>query len=365
MDEHMRQEMGPIKKAWLKEGFDQKKREELYHRMIALRDTGMPIEEVLEHCYKVASEDGEKPKAKMALILEDVLAKKLDGSSLAEAFSAWLPTDDLMIIEAVQDSTYFSKGLLDYLVINEKKRKIKRTIIAGSIMPLIMISLTIGMAYYFGAVVVPMIEESMPSENWRGMALFLKGFGFFAQNMAIPIVLVVAAVVGVIVSLLPKWAGAGRTVADRFPIFSTYKVYTGISFLVALSSLTSSGVDVEDSLLKLKKRSNPYVRHRIDLIYANKMNGDNLGAAMHRSGTDWPDRTMNLSIKIFAETRDISSQLSRLATSWVDESQLKVTRNMAIVSFAGLILVFSVLLGFMGGTFSLNNQVTAAAGTNF
>ena len=358
----MDQKLNPLKKAYIKGDFDQKKREEFYHRMIALRDTGMPIEEILEQCLRVASEDGLKPKNKEAIILRDVLDKKLNGATLAEALSDWIPTEDVMIFEAVQDSRRFSESLLDYLHVSEKKRKIKRTIIAGMIMPVIMIGMTIGMAYYFGSSVVPMVSELLPMEEWEGPALFLKGFAYFADTLVVPLLLAIL-VAGVgITALLPRWAGKGRSVADKFPVFSTYKIYTGISFLVALSSLTTSGVDIEDALLKLKKRASPYVKHRINLIYDNKMNGDNLGEAMHRTGTNWPDKTMNLIIKIFAESNDISSQLSRLALHWIDESQITVTRNMAIVSLAGLLLVFGVLMGFVGGTFALNSQVTAAAG---
>lgn len=361
----MDRKLHPLKKKRIKLDFDQRKREEFYHRMIALRDTGMPIEEILEQCLRVASEDGLKPKNNEAILLRDVLDKKLNGASLAEALSDWLPAEDVMIFEAVQDSRRFSDSLKDYLTISEKKRKIRRTIVVGMIMPVIMIAMTIGMAYSFGSSVVPMVADLLPMEEWQGAALFLKGFSFFAETLFVPIILGIIITIVTVFALLPRWAGRGRSVADNFPIFSTYKVYTGISFLVALSSLTTSGVNIEDALVKLQKRATPYVKHRIDLIYSNKMNGDNLGEAMHRTGTNWPDKTMNLSIKIFAETNDISAQLSRLAMHFIDESQQAVTRNMAIVSLAGLFLVFGVLMGFVGGIFALNSQVTAAQGAGF
>lgn len=352
----------PMKKALARFEFTQKERTAFYNQIIALRETGMPMVQVLEMCWDVASEEGRKPGEGQAIITADMIRKMKNGDSLAEAISEWVPAEDVMIFEAIQDSRHFSKNLRDYMEISEKKRKIRWIIIAGLAMPSFLTFLTIAMSYYFGAKVVPTISETMPMEQWRGGALILKYMAYFAQHLVLWVLLGVVAFGLFISFLLPRWAGKGREIADRLPIFSTYRVYTGISFLVALSSLTTSGVNMSDALTKLKARSNPYVRYRIALIYLRYMDGENLGEALHRTGTGWPDPKMNLSIKIFAETQDLATQLSRLARHWIDESQATVARNMGLVSTAGLFLVFAVLFGFIGGTFALNSQVTAAAG---
>ncbi len=57
-----------------------------------------------------------------------------------------------------------------------------------------------------------------------------------------------------------------RKAADRFPLFSTYKSWTGLGFLLSLSALPKAGVSLREALEMLERRSPPYVAERLQAV---------------------------------------------------------------------------------------------------
>lgn len=110
----------------------------------------------------------------------------------------------------------------------------------------------------------------------------------------------------------------------------------------------------------LRTDATPYVAYRLKKVRNQMLNGNNFGAALHRAGTGWPDRKMNLNIKIFAETQDLSAQLSKLSLSWIDEAQKNIKASMALVRNLAMMLVGAALMGIVGGIFALQGQISNA-----
>ena len=134
-------------------------------------------------------------------------------------------------------------------------------------------------------------------------------------------------------------------------------MYTGISFMTSISALIQGGTPVVNAIERIMPLSNRYVKHRLKIVYRHMLNGENFGAALHKSKTGWPDPEMNLSIKIFAETQDLSSQLSRLSKDWLVDSKRKITNSMSLIRSITMIAVFGVILGIVGGMYGLQDLI--------
>lgn len=349
-----------IERKLAKLSFGYKQRKDLYNQLISLMSAGLQQTDAVQMAWDVASEEGKKPKETLAIVLQDIILRLQDGHSMAKALKPWVPADDVMVFEAIENSDDFVGYLREYMVMLEKKRAIVGTIVGGMIYPIILIGAVMGIITYFGNSLVPIIDGILPMEKWQGVALVLVFMNAFAQHYLIPTIITILVVAAVITFSLPRWAGRGRAFADRLPIYSTYRMYTGISFLMSMSSLIQGGMSPSRAIDLLRTDATPYVAYRLKKVRNQMLNGNNFGAALHRAGTGWPDRKMNLNIKIFAETQDLSAQLSKLSLSWIDEAQKNIKASMALVRNLAMMLVGAALMGIVGGIFALQGQISNA-----
>ena len=337
--------------------FGYKQRSDLYNQLIALLSTGMAKTDAIQMSWDVASMEGKKPKELTAIVLSEIILSMKNGETLARALKPWVPQEDVMVFEAIENSDDFVANLKDYMEMLGKKKKIKSSIVGGLAYPAVLVAMVYGIMSYFGSSVVPTIAQLLPMETWTGPAKFLTFMYNFSESYAVPGLVILLASIACIFATLPRWSGAGRVFADRMPIFSTYRMYTGISFLMSMASLIQGGMPAADALNRLHPQASPYVRARILKVRDQMLNGANFGAALHRAGTGWPDAKMNLNIKIFAETQDLSAQLSRLSKGWIDVSQENISKTMGALRTVAMIMVFGVIMGIVGGIYSLQDQI--------
>lgn len=336
---------------------------DFYERLASLISTGTSRTEAVEMMYMVDSNYGKKPDASMAVIESDILEKLRNGDSFGEAISSWVPVDDIMVIEAIENSSDFSKYLLKYGETLKKKRQILFMIVGGLLYPALMVCAVMGLMFYFGSSVVPEISKLLPLEKWTGPAAFLKFMHQFANGLVFYAITGIGGTIALILMLLPRWKASGRKYADSFPIFGLYRMYTGIGFMISMSSLIRAGLSPTESIEKIIPRANPYVKYRLNLIRRQLVNGNNLGRAMHMTGTDWPNRKMNLSIAIFAETQDLSLSLAKLSEDWIDQSIKQIGATMAAGRSFAMIMVFGVIMGIVAGIYGLQDQISTTLQT--
>ena len=350
----------PFEKRFAKTQFGYKARTDMYNQLIALLSTGMPKTDAIRMSWDVASQEGKKPKEAVAIVLNDIILGMQNGMSMGQALKPWVPQEDVMVFEAIENSSNFVANLRDYLEMLEKKKKIKSTIIGGLIYPIMLVSMVIGIMTYFGKSIVPQIAQLLPMEKWTGPASFLRFMNDFALNMVTPVVLTVIILAITVSVVLPRWAARGRVFMDKLPIFSTYRMYTGISFLMSMASLIQGGMAPVQAIDRLRPSATPYVAYRLQKVKNQLLNGNNFGAALYRAGTGWPDNTMNLNIKIFAETQDLSAQLGKLSKSWIDQSQTNIGKTMNLLKTVAMLLVFLVIMGIVGGVYALQDQIASS-----
>lgn len=357
--------MNDIERFFAKAQFGTGSRLDLYQQLAALMRTGVSKVDALQMIWKVASQEGRKPNEATAIVLMDIIEGIRNGQRFGDAIRRWVPSEDAMILEATENSDDFPGHLDRYCEVIRKRRQILMTILGGLVYPIALLGSVYGIAFYFGSEVIPKIEGILPVEEWSGAARFLLLLGVFAEKVAIPSVLAFMGLIILILISLPRWAGAGRAFADRLPIFSLYRMYTGISFLISISSLVQGGLSVLNAVERVRPLASPYVRFRLNRVRTGMLNGLNFGAALHTSGTGWPDPTLNLSIKIFAETHDLSAQLHRISENWLTRGQERINRSIALIRTLVLLIVFGVIMGIVGGMYALQDQIASSMNRGF
>jgi type II secretory pathway component PulF len=335
-------------------------RVKFYKEFAALLRAGMAKSEAIALLATVASDEGRRTGEPDALILGEVLRAMRNGQSFGEAIRPFVPPDDRMILEAIENSDDFPGQLDAYCATMRKKRQIVGTILSGLTYPVFLFLMVLGMLVYFGRSIVPQMGRLLPVEDWQGAARFLAALGDFAQGPALVFVISTAVVLTAVTFSLARWRGRLRILADRLPIYALYRVYTGISFMVALAALMRGGMPPIAAIERILPTTTPYVRERLVLIRRGILNGLDFGEALHRSGTSWPDYNMALSIKIFSRTQDLSKQMAQLATDWLDATQEGMERSMATTRTLSLVVVFLVIIGVVAGMYDLQSQIAAS-----
>jgi type II secretory pathway component PulF len=338
---------------------------DLYQQLAALMRTGVSKADALSMIWKVASAEGRKPRDASALVIRDILDGMRNGLTFGDAVRRWVPAEDAMILEATENSDDFPGYLDRYCTVIRKRREMMGAILGGLVYPLALLGAVYGISFYFGSEVIPRIVGVLPVEEWSGAARFLLMLGVFADRIAVPALVATVGLTLLVLALLPRWAGAGRPFADRLPIFSLYRMYTGISFLISISSLVQGGLSVLNAVERVRPLASPYVRYRLNRVRTGMLNGLNFGAALHTSGTGWPDPTLNLSIKIFAETHDLSAQLQRISEDWLERGRVKIDRSIALIRTVVLLVVFGVIMGIVGGMYALQDQIATSMNSGY
>ena len=347
-----------FEKRFAKLQFGFEKRLKFYQQLAALTRTGMPKNDALHMIYIVASKEGKKKKEALAVVVADIIAGVENGDGFGQAIRPWVPIDDVMVLEAIENSDNFPKFVDDYCEMLRGKKAIMGTVKGGLAYPIALLTAIYGLMYYFGASVTPKIEPLLPIEEWTGPAAFLAFLNRFANELAAPITLAIIVVITLITLSLKRWVKHGRSYADMLPIYSTYRMYTGISFMTSVSALIQGGMPVIGAVEKILPMSPPYVKHRLKMVHRHMLNGENFGAALYRTGTGWPDPELNLSLKIFAETSDLSQQLQRLAKDSLVTSQQKIETSMSTIKSVTMVVVFGVILGIVGGMYGLQDLIS-------
>jgi type II secretory pathway component PulF len=130
--------------------------------------------------------------------------------------------------------------------------------------------------------------------------------------------------------------------------------------MLSVSSLMRGGTAPIVAVERVLPLSTPYVRERLIKIRLGMLNGLDFGEALHKFGRSWPDYKMNLSIKIFSRTQDLSSSLANLSQDWLRLNQEKMEQRMAAIRNLALVLVFAVIMAVVGGMYSLQSQIAEA-----
>lgn len=350
-----------LERKILKIQFGYKVRKDFYNQIISLAEAGVSRTDSLRMIWDIASLEGKKPREALPLIISDIVDSLSSGMTFGQSLKPWIPQDEFMAIEAIEGSSDFAGNLKEYLWLAEKQKGIRGKIVGGLVYPVFLLSISLGVVWYFGATVMPVLETILPPEQWQGPAYLLYLLSIFARDYVMWFVLGLIATIVVVVITLPRWSGMNRRYADRLPLYSTYRMYTGINFLTSVAALNRSGMSISDAIDRVRRNANPYVKMRADRIQRRMFEGDNFGSAMYRAGTGWPDTTMALNIKVFAETQDLTEHMNRMAKEWLVTSEANVEKNMGVLKYVAMILMFSTIMTIIGGIYGINMQISAGA----
>ena len=268
--------------------FSNKTRLKLYRKIASLMHNRFSLMDALDMLHDSASKGGKSPGEPLAIALASWGRSLNNGRTFSDALRGWAPDRERLML-SVGDASDLEGALLNLIKVSEGTTKMIRPIVGAIAYPTFLLMMAVLIIYAIGVYMVPPMIDAAPNVIWKGLAKDLVDLSYWIKRNWIVAFSIVPVIMLIIYSTIGIWTGPTRALIDKLPPWSLYKVFVGISWLLALAALIKAGTPVSTAMTALKKDATRYLKERIDktLVYVN--NGDNLGRALDKTKLDFPD----------------------------------------------------------------------------
>ncbi len=341
--------------------FSNKTRLKLYRKIASLMKNRFSLMDALDMLHDGASNGGKNPSEPLAIAIASWGRSLNNGMTFSDALKGWAPDRERLML-SVGDVSDLESALLNLIKVTEGSTKMIRPIVGAITYPAFLVMMSVLIIYAIGVYMVPPMIDAAPTVVWRGMARDLVDLSAWIKDNWLVAFASLPITMAVIYFTIGIWTGKVRAFFDNIPPWSLYKVFTGISWLLALSALVKGGTPVSTALRALRRDASRYLKERIDktLVYVN--NGDNLGQALAKTGLDFPDREIIGDLKIYSELDNFEEALDKLANDWLEESVYMIEEKAGVLNMAALLSIGGVIAWAVMGTFEMQDQITNSMG---
>ncbi len=342
--------------------FSNKTRLKLYRKIASLMKNRFSLMDALDMLHDTASNGGKNPGEPLAIAIASWGRALNNGKTFSDALKGWAPARERLML-SVGDVSDLESALLNLIKVTEGSTKMIRPIVGAIAYPSFLVMMSVLIIYAIGVYMVPPMIDAAPNVVWRGMARDLVNLSdWIKDNWAIAFASLPIAM-AIIYFTIGIWTGKIRVYFDAVPPWSLYKVFTGISWLLALSALVKGGTPVSTAMRALRRDANRYLRERIDktLVFIN--NGDNLGQALDKTGLKFPDPEIIGDLKIYSELDNFEEALDNLANDWLEESVYMIEEKAGLLNMVALLSIGAVIAWAVMGTFEMQDQITSSMGS--
>lgn len=341
--------------------FSNKTRLKLYRKIASLMKNRFSLMDALDMLHDGASNGGKNPSEPLAIAIASWGRSLNNGMTFSDALKGWAPDRERLML-SVGDVSDLESALMNLIKVTEGSTKMIRPIVGAITYPAFLVMMSVLIIYAIGVYMVPPMIDAAPTVVWRGMARDLVDLSAWIKDNWLVAFASLPITMAVIYFTIGIWTGKVRAFFDNIPPWSLYKVFTGISWLLALSALVKGGTPVSTALRALRRDASRYLKERIDktLVYVN--NGDNLGQALAKTGLDFPDREIIGDLKIYSELDNFEEALDKLANDWLEESVYMIEEKAGVLNMAALLSIGGVIAWAVMGTFEMQDQITSSMG---
>ena len=333
----------------------------IYRKLISLLRNRFSLMDALDRIRGIITNDGKNPDEPLALAILYWSRSLQNGNPFSVALEGWAPANERLML-SVGDVSHLEGALENLIKVTEGTTKMKQPIISAISYPIFLSMMTVLIIYAIGVYMVPPMISAAPDTRWTGSARDLVQLSAWIQENWVIAFASLPALFLLIYFTLGRWKGKTRSWFDNIPPWSLYRVFVGVTWLLAMAALVRAGTPVSQALRSLRHDASPYLLYRIDsaLVYIN--NGDNLGEALNKTGLGFPDKEIIGDLRIYSEMDNFQGALDQMANEWLENSITGISQKAAILNMVATLFVSGAIAWAVMGTFSMQDQITRAMG---
>lgn len=353
--------MSELQGRFAKLMFGHATRVRVYRQLERLLRNGIPVHKALDEIYRRASKDQRKPDNPDAHVIDQWRSAYKNGTPLGRAAQGWIPYQEQMLIEAGELSGNIPHALRAVVEISTSSARIRGALIGGLAYPLALFLVILAMLYGFGRFIIPPFGEILEPHKWVGGAGQMRVLSELVRVWTLPALIAVFGLLTLYASTVAIWTGRIRVLFDRISPWSMYRMYAGTGFLISLAALIRAGVAVPEALRRLKRHASPYLAERIEATLYHINSGANLGEALQRTETNFPDREIIDDLRVYAALQGFEDALEQIAHEWLEMTVERVRAQARILNNLMLFILAGMIGWLAWGLFELQKQVTGSA----
>ena len=340
-------------------------RVEFYEAMTLLMENGVLLNDALKEMYKVASDEGRKPKKPLAIVLYDCMMGVAEGLPLSKALSVWISPDECSLIAAGEKSGRLidddvGPGAFSQAVkVITAKRDILGAIAMATVYPTFLGILATYLLNMVATQLVPKLAKTTNPETWEGPAALLYEIANFVTGYGKPALAAALLVIAAIFVSFPYLRGNVRFYLDKVPPWSIYRMLHGSTFLLNVSVLLQSGIKMQDALELLSESASPWLKERIDAAKYGIGIGGNLGVALHKAGYDFPDKKAVQFLMILSSREGFEKALARFGDRWLADTIKRIQAVAKMALAVGVLLIGVLMLIVVAGAGGIQDAMQA------
>lgn len=344
--------------AWI--AFQGKARVKAYRLLARMTESNVKFKRALELLRDQYNKGGKKPRAPLALMMEEWISRLDEGASTGKMLHGWVPLAEEMVIDAGSRSNRINQALNDAAEISAASNAILWTVLKGLLYPVFLAAAVLGSLIMFDVKIAPIFASILPVEKWVGLPAQMYHVSHFVSSWLAPILIIVAGLLSAAFLSLPRFTGPIRPWLEYVPPWSIYKTIKGASFLITLRGFISAGTRITHAVALIDKAADPYLKERTTSLILHQNRGKNIGEAMLADNFNFPDEGIAREISVYVGFNNFDDALDLLAKEWIEETISRVNSGMAFIRTLLMISVAIVLGSMMLSMYQIQDQIQAS-----
>lgn len=334
---------------------------EFYEALSILIGNGVQLIDALGELYNVASHDGKKPNAPLAIIYAYLIDGMRGGKRFSMLLRRYVNYEECSLIAGGEKSGNMEQAFEYAVRVISKKSEIIGAVAMATVYPTILAGMAMFLVNMVATKLVPKFSKMSNPETWEGSARIVYLMGDFVTNYGREALIAIFVFLVLLGLSFPYLRGHVRIYLDRVFPWSLYRMLYGSTFLLNVSVMIGSGVQLRDALEALSKNANPWLRERIEGALYGTGIGANLGVALKNSGYEFPDRRAVRYLEVLANQDGFEKAIARFGERWMDESVKQAKAIGKIALGVGIALIGALMLLIMSGANGITDAIQAGA----
>jgi type II secretory pathway component PulF len=299
--------------------FGAKMRLGLYEKIASYLGTGVDLDNAMEEMAEAYVHFNKSDVR--AKILRELRASLADGMSFANAMAVWAPPAEVMLIKSGEVNGDLGSAMANATLATQATNRMISAMVSQLSYPFLLLIILLVMMYVFSVQAVPQLAEAMDPSTWPALSMGLYYISEAVNHYWIHALVALGILSAVIKKTLPGSTGPLRAKLDRFPPYSLYKSYHGSLFLVSLSALMGTGIDVYKALDELKSLSSGYLKSHINKMQSKLLSGGNIGQALE---TNLLDKETAIDMRVYGSKPDVEQKMAIIGKNAIENGVKRI-----------------------------------------
>lgn len=324
--------------------------------MSDLIEDGVPLYDAL---LMLKNKDGEAVYGRVFIKQMNTLVDNMKKSaSVTESLTGLVPGQDLMIINAAEQSGQLSDGLKMLVDMIVKSNAISSNVKKSLVTPVLLFVVVLFVIMGYSMQVFPTFLGVLPITQWPSVTKSLYGFGtYLSEGGLVTILLSSFVITAIIRASMPILYGKYRTlILDKIPPYNYYRqIQLGI-FLRMLSTLMLNNIPMVDAIELIKSKSSIWLRSHLNSFNDNMKKGKSYKDSLD---TGLVTKEMLLMINIYSGLDSFTVTVKKMADEIDFKINSDVNRLSVILKNVSLVVLASAVIWIFGAIFSLVDKLGA------